>query len=149
KVFFTLQEELLKPQVQVNFKPAEGLDNLILRRRLDENRQRVARVLFAAARPKPPARWEVNPEHARRQKLREVAQRVGQAIFQWAVEKKPVLLQDPRTKDCQFRPNLLDELVTAGRLAKAQLLDPTGDRMTLRGLARAMPHFTADQFGQA
>jgi hypothetical protein len=149
KVFFTLQEELLKPQVQVNFKPAEGLDNLILRRRLDQNRQRVARVLFAAARPKPPARWEVNPEHARREKLREVAQRIGSAVFQHAIEHKPVLLRDPKTGEWRFRPDLLDELVMAKRLTKEQLLDATGGRVTLRSLARALPSFTTEQLGRS
>ncbi len=149
KVFFTLQEELLKPQAQVNFKPAEGLDNLVLRRRLDDNRQRVARVLLTAVKPKPPAIWEVNPEHARRQKLREVTQRIGQAVYHHALDHKPVMLQDPKTGEWRFRPDLLAELVTAKRLTSEQLHDSAGGRVTLRSLSRAMPYFTAEQLGRA
>src|SRR5205807_3766876 len=77
KVFFTLQQELLKPSVQVDFKPREGLDSLILRRAVDDDRQQVARVLMTAVKPKPPARWDVNPAHARQQQARNLATRMG------------------------------------------------------------------------
>ena len=59
------------------------------------------------------------------------------------------MLQDPKTGDWRFRPDLFDELVTAKRLTKEQLLDSTGGRVTVRALKRTMPHFTTEQLGRA
>ena len=42
KVYFTLQEELLKPQVQINFQPREGLGDLVRRPVLPAPQQQIA-----------------------------------------------------------------------------------------------------------
>ena len=68
KVYFTLQEELLKPQAQVLYRPSEGLDSLVRAPELSAGRQQVAEALLTAVRPKAPARWDVNPVAERRQK---------------------------------------------------------------------------------
>jgi hypothetical protein len=149
KVFFTLQEELLKPRVQVDFKPREGIDGLVLHRKLDDDQQRAARVLLTAVRPKAPARWEVNPEHARRQNLHSKAQLVGQVLFQHAVQNKAVLEKGAKKGTWRFRPALLDELVKAGQLAKEQVNDPMGAPLTFESLAGLMPGFTAERLGRA
>jgi hypothetical protein len=149
KVFFTLQQELLKPAVQVNYKPQEGINNLILRRNLNQERQRVARVLFSSVKPKPPARWEENPDHARRQKFRGVVQQIGQALFNYAAQYKPVIEKDKKSGEWRFRPDLLDELVKANHLRKEQLSDGIGGAITLESLGRASTHFTADQLARA
>jgi hypothetical protein len=149
KVFFTLQEELLKPRVQVDFRPREGADVLILRRKLDNAQQRVARVLFSSAKPKPPARWEVDPDHTRRQHVRSVVQRIGLAVYQYAVTNRPVIEKEAKTATWRFRPALLDDLVTARLLTKELLNDPMGNRVTLESLAQVAPGFTAEKIGRS
>jgi hypothetical protein len=42
KVYFTLQEELLRPHAQAVYKPADGLDTLVRQRGLPAERQQVA-----------------------------------------------------------------------------------------------------------
>ena len=69
KVYFTLQEELLKPQAQVLYKPSETIDTLVRQPALTDGQQQIAEVLLTAVKPKPPARWEVNPVVERRQKM--------------------------------------------------------------------------------
>src|SRR5262249_62283773 len=66
KVYFTLQEELLKPQAQVAFKPSERLDNLIVQPAVPADKQQIAQALLATTRAKPQARWEVSPAVPRR-----------------------------------------------------------------------------------
>src|SRR5205823_6572722 len=61
KVYFTLQEELLKPQAQAVFKPGETIDTLVREPMLADAKQQVAEALLTAVRPKVPPRWDVNP----------------------------------------------------------------------------------------
>ena len=62
KVYFTLQEELIKPQAQVVYRPSETIDTLVRRPELAADKQQIAQVLLTAVKPKPPARWEVVPD---------------------------------------------------------------------------------------
>src|SRR5262249_38939532 len=66
KVYFTLQEELLKPTAQVLYRPQQGLDNLVRQPQLAAPQQQVARVLLTAVQPKLPPRWQVAPDVERR-----------------------------------------------------------------------------------
>src|SRR5207245_7686144 len=50
KVYFTLQEELLKPQAQILYKPEEGIDTLVREPERAGAQQHVAEVLQTAAR---------------------------------------------------------------------------------------------------
>src|SRR6185369_5093131 len=61
KVYFTLQEELLKPQAQAVYKPADTIDALVLEPGLAAQRQQVAQALLTAVRPRPRAVWVVEP----------------------------------------------------------------------------------------
>jgi 5-hydroxyisourate hydrolase-like protein (transthyretin family) len=82
KVYFTLQQELLKPRVQrialpqagdgpppAPFRPEESLDDLVRVPALSPEKQRIAEVLLTAVRPRPPSRWMVVSAIERRQKL--------------------------------------------------------------------------------
>ena len=55
KVYFTLQEELLKPQAQVLYKPSETIDTLVRQPVLSDGQQQIAEALLTAVKPKPPA----------------------------------------------------------------------------------------------
>src|SRR4029077_16445358 len=60
KVYFTLQEELLKPTAQVLYRPQEGLDTLVRQPVIPAGRQQIAEVLLTSVKLPPPQRWEVN-----------------------------------------------------------------------------------------
>ncbi|HZY85852.1 MAG TPA: alpha-2-macroglobulin family protein, partial [Gemmataceae bacterium] len=148
KVFFTLQQELLKPQAQAVYKPNQTLDTLVREPALADARQQVAEALLAPVRPKPPARWEVRPEVERRQKAEALAAQVGSALYQYASADKPVLAFDKESRAWGFRPGLLDELAKVGYLNKAQLTDPVGGKLTLEGMTRLEKGFTPERFGR-
>jgi 5-hydroxyisourate hydrolase-like protein (transthyretin family) len=146
KVFFTLQEELLKPQVQAVYKPSEKLDDIVRQPVLADSQQQIARVLLTAIRPKPPANWEVNPVAQRRRKLEEQIAAIGSAIWwQGAISNIPVVAKDGKT----FPPGLLDELVKAKMLDAQVLTDPVGGKLTLEKLAELEKGFTPERFATA
>jgi hypothetical protein len=145
KVFFTLQEELLKPQAQAVYKPRDKLDDLVREPNLAEPQQQAAQVLLAAIRPKPPAHWEVNPVIERRRKLEEQIATIGFALWNHANSGKPVLAKDAET----FRDGLLDDLVKAKLLDAKQLTDPVGGKLTLEDLARMEKNFTGEHLARA
>src|SRR5262249_42735858 len=149
KVFFTLQQELLKPQAQAVYKPNQTLDTLVREPALPDARQQVAEALLAPVRPTPPARWEVHPALERRQKAEALVAQLGFALFQYASTNKPVLAFDKESRTWGFQPALLDEVVKAGYLNKAQLTDPVGGKLTLEGMARLEKDFTPQRLGEA
>ena len=109
KVYFTLQEELLEPQAQVLYKPSEGIDALVRQPALTDGQQQIAEALLTAVKPKPPARWDVNPVVERRRKMQNQAAQIGWAVWNYA-QSKPVIVQDKDTKAWSFKPDLLKEL---------------------------------------
>src|SRR5262249_3854398 len=149
KVYFTLQQELMKPKVQIDFKPRENLDGLINRPGLDADNQQIAQVLMTAVKPKPPARWDVNPAEQRRQKARETVAHVAQCMVNLVWQNKPILIKDKKTQKWGFATDALEQLVKSQQLTEAELNDPTGKRFTLESLAKLEPNFTADCLGRA
>jgi len=145
KVYFTLQEELLKPQAQMLYKPSEGIDTLIREPVLVDSKQQVAEVLLTAARPKAPARWAVDPVNERRQKLETQVSQIGYALWGRATQDQAFMKYDKDTKAWAFIPELLDECVKGGWLDKSQLTDPMGSKITLDSLAKQEKLFTADR----
>ena len=100
KVYFTLQEELLKPQAQVLYKPSETIDTLVRQPALAAGQQQIAEVLLTAVKPKPPARWDVNPvARAPAEDRRARSQQIGWAVYNYAQHSKPVLVQDKDAQD--------------------------------------------------
>ncbi len=146
KVFFTLQEELLKPQAQAVYKPSEKLDDIVRRPVVADSQQQIARVLLTAIRPKPPAHWEVNPVAERQRKLEEQIAAIGSAMWwQWGMSDKPILAKDGKS----FQPGLLDELVKARMIDAKLLTDPVGGKLTLERLAELEKGFTPQRFAAA
>ena len=86
-------------------------------------------------KPKPPARWDVNPVVERRQKLQGQFSQIGWAVYNYA-QTKPVLVQDKDAKTWSFKPDLLKELVEAKQLDPAALTDPVGGKLTLDNLGQ-------------
>ena len=50
KVYFTLQEELLKPQAQIKFSPGETLDDIVRQPVVPAGRQQIAEVLLTSVK---------------------------------------------------------------------------------------------------
>jgi uncharacterized protein YfaS (alpha-2-macroglobulin family) len=148
KVYFTLQEELLKPQAQMLYKPAQGIDTLVREPVLADAQQQVAEVLLTAARPKAPARWSVDPVLERRQKMETQIAQIGYALSARATQNQPFMTFDKTAKTCTFNANLIDECVKAGWLNKDQLTDPMGTKITLESLAKQDKLFTAERLAQ-
>jgi hypothetical protein len=147
KVYFTLQQELLKPRVQVVYKPQQNIDILVRQPVLPAPQQQVAEVLLTAVRPEAPARWHVDPGMERRNKLVAQVQGLAWPLFQYALTNKSVVAK----KDGRwaFRAGLLAELVKAKRVTEQQVTDPTGTKLSLAGLAKVEPWFTAERFAAA
>src|SRR5205807_9606429 len=96
KVYFTLQEELLKPQAQAVYRPAQSIDMLVRQPELQAKEQQIAQVLLTSIKPKPPAHWEVAPTVERRRQVEGQIQQIGWAIYPYAL-MNPSFIQKDRT----------------------------------------------------
>ncbi len=148
KVYFTLQEELLKPQVQAVFKPATRLDDLVREKIVPPTQQQVAEVLLTAVRPGLPARWEVNPGFERRQKAEGLLHQMGPALFNHATQKT-VVVRNAESGKWGFRPGLLEEMSKTGMFGPEMPKDPIGGELTLESLTRLEKNFSPDRLAAA
>jgi hypothetical protein len=148
KVYFTLQEELLKPQAQVVYKPGETIDTIVRDPVLPEAKQQIAEVLLTAVRPKVPARWTVDPVTERRQKLEQKVAQIGWTLYSHAFSK-PFMVENKKTGAREFKPGILDEVVKEGQLDQTALTDPVGGKLTLEALAKVEKNFTPDNLARA
>src|SRR5205085_3790377 len=98
KVYFTLQEELMKPQAQAVYKPGETIDNLIRRPVLNRGQQQIAQALMGGVKPKPQMAWNVDPAQERKQKFDQMVSRIGQGMYQMSLHGKPAVVRDAKTK---------------------------------------------------
>ncbi len=150
KVYFTLQEELLKPQVQINYKPHDSVDNLVRQRELAAVKQQVAQALLATVRPKAPARWEVAPAVERRRKAETQVQQIGFALFNYAAgHPADFQVYDSDAKRWTFKPDLLQAVVKNGQLDGSLLFDPFGAPLSLDSLAKLEKGFTPERLAAA
>jgi hypothetical protein len=152
KVYFTLQKELLEPQVQAKFQPADNLPILIRRPILPPQQQQVAQALLAGAKVNPPPRWQVAPVFQREQQARQQVQQIGWAV--WNAASNPgqqihVLEVNKKTGHLEFAENTLDQLVQKRMMAENLRKGPFGEKLSLRDLAKVEKHFTADDLGKA
>ena len=109
--------------------------------------QLVARALLAAATPRPPALWWMEPGVELRRELYGKARRIGWAIVRYAAAGNPFIDVDRMRTRGAFRPNLLGEMVNAGALDTALLNGPFGKRLFLEDLAKIENNFTGDRVG--
>lgn len=150
KVYFTLQEELLKPKVDFKFSPGEGIDNIIMQRVIPAPRQQVAEVLLTAVKLPVPARWEVNPGIHRRQQVQGQVQIIGAGLYQYAVLRADnIVTMDKGAKQWAFRTGLLEDAVKANFLNEAQISSPFGGKFSVDDLSRLEKHFTPDALAEA
>jgi hypothetical protein len=149
KVYFTLQQELLKPQAQVVYKPRDNLPALIQQPKIAEVQQQAAQVLLTAVQPKVPSRWEVRPELTRREKIQTQLRTIAWALYNQAQQGKLDFVRDKKTGELRFPSDLLESLVKARALDKSMLQDPMGGTLSLQSLAALEKGFTAKSLAEA
>jgi 5-hydroxyisourate hydrolase-like protein (transthyretin family) len=147
KVFFTLQEELIKPQANLSFRPNEPIDVLVREGDLPAAKQQIAQVLLAPIQPKRPARWEVNPAMERRDKMQNVMRDAGLALWNYAHNKRDFM--EKKDGVWTFKAGVLDAAIQQYYGQKRELTDPFGARLTAETLAKLESHFTPNNLASA
>ncbi|HEV3255775.1 MAG TPA: alpha-2-macroglobulin family protein, partial [Gemmataceae bacterium] len=149
KVYFTLQEELLKPQAQAVYRPAETVPVLIQQPVLAAADQQVAQALFSAAKPKPPARWEEAPVLKRRQEVQGQVQQIVWGLYGYALNGGAFMNHDKKAKRWVFKEGLLDDVAKSGNVNAAALNGPFGKKWTLAELAKLEKGVTPEHLARA
>jgi hypothetical protein len=114
KVYFTLQEELLRPTAQVLYRPQEGLDTLVRQPQLAVPQQQAAQVLLGAVQPRPPARWQVAPDVERRNQFEIQVQQTGWGLYQYVWMNEGALQRDANTGHWHFQKDVLQTGAKSG-----------------------------------
>ncbi|MCS7045631.1 MAG: MG2 domain-containing protein [Gemmataceae bacterium] len=148
KVYFTLQEELLKPNVQIKF--SEGIDNIIAQPVLPAPRQQVAEVLLTAVKLPAPQRWNVAPAVSRKQRAEQQVAMIGTVLFWYAIDPNSRFQEFNKAENrWVFRADLLDELIKTRGLPPQSLEGVFGGKLTLDDLTRIVKTFTPERLGRA
>lgn len=151
KVYFTLQKELLKPQVQAKVKLPADLPVLLRQPNLPPPRQQIAQVLLNAVKPPAPKRWNVAPEEQRKQIAAQRVQQIGSALWNhvWQHGTAGVLVTDRRTGKVEFAPRFFEKLIEKRMLDRDAMKDPFGRPMTLEALQAIAPEFSAEKLAKS
>jgi 5-hydroxyisourate hydrolase-like protein (transthyretin family) len=148
KLYFTLQEELLKPQVQIKF--SEGLDNIVLQPVLPVPRQQIAEVLLTSVKLPAPQRWNVAPAVDRKQRAEQQVAQLGGVLYWYAVDPNANFLAFDKTeKRWVFREGLLDEMIKTRGVPPQWLDGVFGGKMTLDDVAKIEKTFTPENLAKA
>lgn len=145
KVYFTLQQELMKPQVQLNFNPGR-IDDLVIRPALGAPQQQIAEVLLANVKLPPAPRWNVDPGVGRRQQADAIVANIARGIFGYAFTH-PVTVQGKN--GLEFKDGLFQEMTKSGHLNEQMLRGPFGEALTLGDMQKLEPTFTPDKLAEA
>jgi alpha-2-macroglobulin family protein/MG2 domain-containing protein/macroglobulin-like protein len=145
KVYFTLEKELTKPKYQIEFGPSANLATFVKAEKVQAQKQRVAKVLLAKAKPLGnPSAWP-NPVSNWLQQARQKAQRdrnsIQNAIFNW-VRQHPAGRQTPEGK-WTYRKRLVQQMVKAKVLAAQNSKNPFGDQYSIDELENLWPDLAA------
>jgi hypothetical protein len=150
KVYFTLQEELLKPHTQIHFSPGDTIDNIVRQAAVPAPKQQIAEVLLTAVKLPPPPQWHVNPGLARQQQVEQQLRTLVGPMFQYAWQQQVPLQFDKAAGRWIFPPTLLDRLVRMGYLQREQVFGVLGEKkLDLNAPSWADKGFTPDAFGRA
>ncbi|HZU34534.1 MAG TPA: alpha-2-macroglobulin family protein, partial [Gemmataceae bacterium] len=148
KVYFTLQQELLKPQAQAILQPGAQLPPLIRRPVLAAPQQEVAQALFSAVRPPLPARWDVAPGMERQQRVTGQISQLTWSVFSYANSGHAYMHYDRAAKKWVFNDNLLDDMLRDHFLAPQSRNDPFDRPWTIAKVQKLDKHFTADDLAK-
>lgn len=148
KLYFTLQEELLKPQVQIKF--SEGIDNIVLQPVLPVPRQQIAEVLLTSVKLPAPQRWNVAPAVDRKQRAEQQVAQLGGVLYWYAVDPNANFLAFDKTeKRWAFRKDLLEEMIKTRGVPPQWLDGVFGGKLTLDDVAKIEKTFTPENLAKA
>ena len=142
KVYFTLQEELLKPRAEIKLGPGDTMDNLVRQPALPAPRQQVAEVLLAAVQLPAPKRFAIAPQQERKQRLQAQVEQIGGNLLFFGLMNEANVLNKAKGR-WVFRAGALDELVKQNYLPPKAFDNLAGGELTLDDLVRLHPGFTA------
>lgn len=149
KVYFTLQEQLLKPQAEAILQPGVRLPPLIRRPVLAAPQQVVAAALFSGIRPPLPARWDVSPAIQRQQQVQAQVPQIGMILFNYFSSGHTVMHRDRATGQWVFNERLLEDMVRDHFLGPQMLKDPLDQTWTLAKLQKLEKHFVPSELAKA
>jgi uncharacterized protein YfaS (alpha-2-macroglobulin family) len=147
KVYFTLQEELLKPQAHILYKPSQRIDDLVREPVLADAKQQAAEVLFTSIKPQIPARWEVDPSFERQRAVQGQMQNLGMALFDYAHEHE--FLVQGKDGKWAFTPDLREQAIKKFGWNEPMFKDSLGGQLTLDAVVKLEKHFTAEELAKA
>ena len=157
KIFFTLQEELLKPRVQI-VQPGVPFDQIVRQpvEILPAEQQQIAQVLLAPVRPKPPQRWEVNPVIERRLRIQEQIRTLGEVLWAYIHSHPDCIETDRKTGTTRFKKGILRQAVQQffgevdKEILQKLLTTPLGEAVTEEEkLTSLHPGLTAERLAVA
>ena len=122
KVYFTLQEELLKPQVQVKYQ-AEPIDNLIRRRVLPAGQAADRRGAADGGEGAAAGTLGGGPGSGAAERFEAQVQQVGWALYRFAWNSDGFMKYDKKAEKWSFVPDLTQALTKAGYLNPQMLQD--------------------------
>ncbi len=149
KVYFTLQEELIKATAQIKFSPGERIDDIVRQPVVPAGKQQIAEVLLTSVKLPPPQRWEVNPAVERRRNVEQRVNVVAQVMYNAASNRGDVIDLDKDAKKWVFRAGVLDDIVKRGELHPVHLDNGFGGRLTLDDLAKLQDTFIPENLARS
>ena len=149
KVYFTLQEELLKPSAQIKFSGGDTIDAIVRQPVIPAGRQQIAEVLLTSVKLPMPQRWEVNPAIERKRNFKQRVTQVAQSMFNFAFNDASVIAFDKKAQRWTFRADVLDDMVKKNQLHPTMLDNGFGGKLTIDDLTKLEKSFSAENLAKA
>ena len=149
KVYFTLQEELLKPQTQIKFGPGDTIDNIVRQPVIPAGRQQIAEVLLTSVKLPRPQRWEVNPGIERKRNFEARISHVANMMYHVAFEHGTAIEWDKNANRWVFRKDLLEDMVKKNLLHPTHLDNGFGGKLTLEDLTKVEKSMTPENLARS
>jgi hypothetical protein len=147
KIYFTLEAELAKPQVEICNHPFVP-EQFVRERELKEAKQDAAKVMFASAEPVTEFSWNRNPATERTAKYRQNLNAIWNALAQNVGNLKEFIEKNEATKKWGFRKDALQMLVKKNYIKEEQIKEPLDRTMfiTLSSLEKFSDSFAFDKW---
>ncbi|MBI2808306.1 MAG: hypothetical protein HYX68_25240 [Planctomycetes bacterium] len=149
KVYFTLQEELLKPSAQIKLSPGVTIDNIVRQPVIAAPRQQVAEVLLTAVKLPAPARWNVNPAVQRKRMVEGRLAQIAQTMYHIAFQDATVITFDKDAGRWTFRANILDDMIKKNQIHPTVVDNGFGGKLTFDDMGKLEKDFTAESLAKA
>ncbi|TET31272.1 MAG: hypothetical protein E3J72_22725 [Planctomycetota bacterium] len=136
KIYFTLEAELAKPQVEICNHPFKA-EQFVRERELKEAKQDAAKVMFASAEPVTEFSWNRNPATIRAAKYGQNLYAVYSALYRHVNELGEFAVKDENSGKWGFRKDLLKMFIEKKYIKEEQIRDPLDEKafITMKSLS--------------